>query len=560
MPIPSLTSALKPRNHISRARDTPSRSEVPRQRAEDARSDPPAHSGSLSQEPSDSSSNQPNGNDAANRRSFLPQRGLPRSFPRTVGATDSPSSKVQHERTQSELSGPSNARGASTTSQQSYASGAQQGRPRPRSLYQQRPTNLSTETPAGATKPSSSTGIQRSASLRHPGVTGQPPQPSTRGHARTRSTQTMTAAKRETTEVKPRTERTRSLMGPPSQVTRPTSGAAADAAAGIMRTSARSGALNRSASTKAKPEVSRDRATAPGPTTSEGAQNQAMPREVAKEESRKLARPAFSTLQQHFTPRKTGKAPTSTFLHPVADTSTQYLPPEIIALQTELLQLHLLHQVSAQTTMRWELSAQKSLRVKFDEVASLYQVMREYERLGLEQKNVLALREWNGANAPSGLVEHIQALSGPLNELPSLLDSGGRYRQLVHDFDRWISNVEEVLTMRNCHDSLGHSASIEGLGDRWKEENAVLTRKLTSLLRDLDRLPPTARGSSIACIVETCKQLLEGLTDELQVMQVIEHDVVAKEKQWVEDRLRVIAHDIGARLNTVVEGGEAWRA
>ncbi|KAF2643298.1 hypothetical protein P280DRAFT_393707, partial [Massarina eburnea CBS 473.64] len=475
--------------------------------------------------------------DGAKRRSFLPQRGLPTSV-RTAGPASSAAPKPQHERTQSALVESSSARLPPASSQPSDASGAQPTRPRPRSLYQTRSTHPTPSAPADVAKPLRSVGLQRSKSLKQPVATGQPPQPPGR-HARTRSTNIAT--------------------GPRKEITKPVSGAtAADGGPGVTRTSARLDALKRSASTKTKPEAARNRTTAAGPTESDELPPQARRREAASDDPRKMARPAFSTLQQHFTPKKTTKASTSSFLHPASDVPAQTLPPEISALQTELLQLHLLHSASAQTSKRWELSAQKGLRVKFDEVASLYQAMCEYERLGLEQNNLLALREWNGSNMPSGLVEHIQALSGPLNELPSLLVSGGRYHRLVHDFDQWITHVDEAWALRNG-DTIGYSGSLEGLGDDWKEENAVLTRKLASLLRDLIRLPQPAQGSSIASIVTTCKQLLEGLTDEMHVMQAIEHVVVAKEKQWVEDRLRVIAQEIGVQLDTNTEGGEAWR-
>jgi hypothetical protein len=41
-------------------------------------------------------------------------------------------------------------------------------------------------------------------------------------------------------------------------------------------------------------------------------------------------------------------------------------------------------------------------------------------------------------------------------------------------------------------------------------------------------------------------------------MQVIEADIVNKEKQWVEACLRAIAQDIGG-YSEIDEGKEAWR-
>jgi hypothetical protein len=572
MPLPSLVPSFRPRSHISRAKEASSQSEeVPSHRtSDDTRIESSEHDSvasrvSIPRTSSDQPSAQQD-SDGSRRRSFLPQRGLPKSLLRPVGLADSPASKTAHARTKSiPIEGPSG-RPPSTTSQRSDTSSTPQGRPRPRSLYQPRPTNVDAEGKEGismrppvSTKPLRPAAVPRSASLRQPGIPSKPPQNITGSHARTQSTSIVRGIRGDLGNTKSRMERSKSVIVAPSQNTKVASGPTPDTAIGTTRTSARLEGLKRATSTRAKAEATRTRATSTTSANNSEPEPPARRPEATKEEPRKPGRPAFNILQQHFTPRKTGKAPTSTFLHPAPDTSTQHPPPETIALQSELLQLYLLHRTSAQTRKQWERSAQENLRIKYDEVVSLFQVMREHERYGLEQKNIFALREWNGAHSPSGLVEHIRALSGPLNEFPSLLDSGGRYHRLVHDFDRWTSQVEEVWLIRNSQqDRLGNMGSLEGLGDSWKEENAVLTRKLTALLRDLDRLSLPAQGSSIASIVTTCKHLLEGLAAELHIMLTIEHDMVTKEKHWVEDRLRVIAQHIGARVKTT-EGGEVWR-
>jgi hypothetical protein len=280
------------------------------------------------------------------------------------------------------------------------------------------------------------------------------------------------------------------------------------------------------------------------------------PKEVAKEEPKKApARPAFSTLQQHFTPRKVGKAPTATFLHPAPVSTSNSLPPELFSLQMDLLQLHLLHSNAAEVTEQWEASAKHRLRTKFDEVSSLYQVMLDHERSGQEQKNLQALLEWTGGKASGSLVQHIQVLSGPLHQLPSLVQTGGRFQRHAAAFEQWMSWVQEVRVARQDR-AEGGMGSIEGLGDAWKAENAVLMRKLTSFARDLSGLAQPTAGSNIASIVSCCESLLDGLLEELRVMQTIEQDVVEREKEWVESKLQGIAADIGSFL---VESHPAWR-
>jgi hypothetical protein len=223
------------------------------------------------------------------------------------------------------------------------------------------------------------------------------------------------------------------------------------------------------------------------------------------------------------------------------------MPPEMINLQSELLQLHLLHAASAEVSHRWHLSARSNLHKKFVEVASLYQAMLEYERTGQEQKNLQALLEWSGGSSSMGLIEYVQILSGPLHELPSLLEPGGRCERLIDEFERWMMRVEYIWSTRSESTMIGgESRTIEELGDAWKAENIGLIRKVTSFARDLEQVREPSSGSSIACIVETCLALLRGLAEELQLMQALETGVVAQEKEWVEARLQAIARDAGS--------------
>ncbi|KAH7402513.1 hypothetical protein BKA66DRAFT_448939 [Pyrenochaeta sp. MPI-SDFR-AT-0127] len=451
------------------------------------------------------------------------------------------------------------------------------GRLRPRSIYQpvtalldrdqhveEASTSRAIRPPTSVSKPPElqTVGLSRTQSLRKPAVSTQSAQSTGSSvHSRTRSIATTMPTRREPAKGKAGSERPRSLLVAPSTNLKPNN-VPTDSAASGVRASARIAGIARSVGTKARLEPSS------GGAGSEAAQRAEDPpvsqfrrREPVREEPKKTARPAFSTLQQHFTPRKVGKAPTATFLHPAPSSGANSLSPEIVNLQSELLQLHLLHEAAAQASERWESSAKRSLHKKFEEVASLYQAMLEYERTGQEQNNLQALLEWSAGRVSTGLIEHIQILSEPLYELPSLIEPGGRLQRLVGTFEHWILQVQEVRTARHDLTSpKGGLATVEGLGDSWKAENAALIRKLTSFARDLDKLDQPSPGSSIAHIVDTCRSLLDGILDELLAMQTIEAEVVAREKEWVEDRLKAIARDIGAY---VVESGPEltpWRS
>ncbi|KAF2199622.1 hypothetical protein GQ43DRAFT_375817, partial [Delitschia confertaspora ATCC 74209] len=444
-------------------------------------------------------------------------------------------------------------------------------RPRPQSMYQTSSTCAEYDNQAKAPpstgmlrsstaseKPTPSTSrLSRSQSVRKPAVaTRSAAGPKVGAHSRNLSTSAATSIQTRPREQTSRSERPKSLFIPSSNPTRGAS-AVADTSTGENRTSQRIAALKHSVSDQSKPE----RPKSSGPTANDTDQPRStqptVRREPLKVESKRQARPAFSTLQQHFTPRKTGKAPTSTFLHPPApDPAHCSLPPEITGLQTQLLQLNLLHESSVPTDKDWHRSAKERLHGKFDEVATMYQVMRDNERQALEQTNIKALREWSSGNSSFGMVEHIQLVSGPLHEVPSLLGAGGRFSKLFDEFSRWLTWVEEIWSARKDADrNLG---SAEGLGVSWNLENAALMRKLTAFSRDLDRLTQPVSGSSIARIVSTCKTLVGGMLDELHTMQVIERGVVAREREWVEEELKSIAQVTGAHLD-ISEGNEIWR-
>ncbi|KZM19781.1 uncharacterized protein EKO05_0004397 [Ascochyta rabiei] len=505
------------------------------------------------------------------RRSLLPQLGTPRPMARPVALSDAPMDRADSSQSSMRATEATKPATSIPLARGTSVSGSRLGRPRPRSVYQtdsappekstvveKSTTSQSMRPPSLLSRPSAtpSLGLGRTQSLRRPAATtqtGPPVAPAI--HSRTQSTSTMPLARSNTT--RPRTNAERPKSAHISSIVLHQAGSTTTAPdSAVTRASTRLAGLSRSASVKARPEVSSSGVQPRAATRpDEPIVPQAKSKEPMKEEAKRTARPAFSTLQQHFTPRKTGKAPTATFLHPAPAATSNILPPELVSLQMDLLQLHLLHENAAKVNRHWEMSAKRELRMKFDEVASMYQVMLEHERSGQEQKNLEALLEWTGDRSSASLVEHIQILSGPLHELPSLVQTGGRFQRLVAAFEQWVSWLEEVRSARESRTEAG-LGSIEGLGDAWKAENASLVRKLTSFARDLNGLSQPAAGSSIASIVFSCKTLLQGLLEELEVMQTIEASVLLKEKEWVETRLQGIAADIGSFL---VDKTPAWR-
>lgn len=438
------------------------------------------------------------------------------------------------------------------------ADGVTPTRLRPRSMYQsgstftqpsedsKKPTSSIMRPPAPVQKLSetSASGLSRTQSLRKSGVP-RPPISSTgsAAHARTQSGSNIAVSRKDFTRLGPSSDKPKSHLTAPSTKVK-NSSVSGDAVPDATRTSGRLAGLRRAASIKSRPELDNGTSTTAASRPDDPPIASSNHRELILDDTKRISRPAFSTLQQHFTPRKTGKAPTATFLHPVQVSGSQALPPDIVTLQTELLQLHLLHKSSAIVNKCWESSVKRSLSIKFQEVGSLYQTMLEHERNGQEQRNLQSLIEWTCHNSSTGLVEYIQILSGPLHELPSLSEPGGRLDRLADDFCHWAVRVQATWDAREQPTAKTQNVdTVDGLEDTWKAENAALVRKLTSFARDIDVLTVPSPGSSIACLVDSCKAFLSGVLDELCTMQAIEVDVVARERVWLEDRLRAIARE-----------------
>ncbi|CAI6088751.1 unnamed protein product [Clonostachys chloroleuca] len=257
-------------------------------------------------------------------------------------------------------------------------------------------------------------------------------------------------------------------------------------------------------------------------------------------------RPAFSTLQQHYSPAKSAapKPLTSAILAPP---SPSKLPANVAAsaetsrLQTELLQLHLLHRDAAAVDADWQASAKVKLGQRFEQLVSTNREIAEQDRAAVEGLNVLVLREWGAAG---GLEERIQALDGIVNGLWTLTEAGGRYARLVRRFERWIDQVSELEEARqtgqmSVQKSGGQALFVDELDSSWKEDLSSITRRLDGWrrqLRDIGDLPAGegTQGSNLARMLEGSRALIHGTLAELSLMEDIETQILAREDVWIE--------------------------
>ncbi|KAI9763197.1 MAG: hypothetical protein M1840_000863 [Geoglossum simile] len=267
-------------------------------------------------------------------------------------------------------------------------------------------------------------------------------------------------------------------------------------------------------------------------------------------------KPAFSTLQQHFTPKKALKAPTSFYLATAAgkQSNDELMSPETARLQTELLQLHLLHESSAEVLHSWQGSVEVKLQRRFEDVAQKYRRVAALERETQARLNLCALKEFaRDGGAGQGLGERIQSLGSVIPEIVSVTGAGGKYARLVKNFEWWIEWIEQIQETRgrdgSAFNGVGEMEFVDGLGNGWRDETATLSRKLGFWLQNLDGVGSSPAGSSLALVVARCRCLVEGMLQELDIMRGMECAIVVRESCWVSEKVAELLAEIDSGLD-----------
>ncbi|QSZ34953.1 hypothetical protein DSL72_007815 [Monilinia vaccinii-corymbosi] len=255
-----------------------------------------------------------------------------------------------------------------------------------------------------------------------------------------------------------------------------------------------------------------------------------------------VRKPAFSTLQQHFSPAKNvgSKPHPATFLAaptPSKLPSNIAITAETAKLQNELLQLHILHRDAELVNRQWKASAKKKLGAKFQSVVRRHDELIKLEVEQAGRINVAALQEWQDTGTPGwGLEERIQLLDEVLNEAWNLGEPGGKYARLVRKFEKWVIRCEEILRDReddNMLDEEEEIVFIEELDMAWKDECLVLNRRLEGWRDALEDLGRLGQKSTMASVVSGTRALVGGMLLELETMAQIESDAVALEQEWI---------------------------
>ncbi|KAL4993428.1 hypothetical protein BDV10DRAFT_26718 [Aspergillus recurvatus] len=253
------------------------------------------------------------------------------------------------------------------------------------------------------------------------------------------------------------------------------------------------------------------------------------------------SRNQFSTYQQQYFPKKTQKPPTPTPAAGPHQASSLISSswPEVAALQTELLQLSLLHQSLQQRDGQWEGDAEAHLRRKYKLVADNYKAILNEEKESQRKLNGQALHYWSKNsgehNGQQGFAAQVQLLSQVAQEVYGLSDSHGRYTIAILEFEKWLQTVERTQAAR-AHVGQEGDDFIDPIRREWREETNALVMKLELASRQLQSLDilgyrdvEAVNGSALLRTARSLGDLVSQMVEELGVIRKIEADIVKSE-------------------------------
>ncbi|KAK8125355.1 uncharacterized protein PG998_001114 [Apiospora kogelbergensis] len=285
-------------------------------------------------------------------------------------------------------------------------------------------------------------------------------------------------------------------------------------------------------------------------------------------------RPVFNNNQQHYSPLKSHapKPLTSTFLAPPSPSklpANVAISAETARLQTELLQLSLLHRDAGATAADWHESAQQKLGSRFEELVQAERALGGRERDGVEGRNAAVLVRWGAAQASTevvgGLEEKVQMLDQVVNGVWRFGEPGGRYARVVEEFENWAGRLQGIMEARRKGDvnsllgggcdgvEKGDVLFIGDLENRWRDECPSLVRKLEEWRRMLRHLGPApdrgngptvmteesvdsgdSQNSSLAKILDGCTSMVDDMLAELALMEQMVREAIRAEDDWIE--------------------------
>ena len=113
----------------------------------------------------------------------------------------------------------------------------------------------------------------------------------------------------------------------------------------------------------------------------------------------------------------------------------------------------------------------------------------------------------------------------------------GKYAGLIQDFEHWHARASRTreIRSRSQHNPSRYVDVVEGIGDGWKTDAALLTTKLLSCGATLQKLGSAPPGSDLARTLQVLSAATKNMLEELSMIQSIEHLIVDQEQVWIKE-------------------------
>ncbi|KAI4192031.1 MAG: hypothetical protein LQ348_003294 [Seirophora lacunosa] len=216
---------------------------------------------------------------------------------------------------------------------------------------------------------------------------------------------------------------------------------------------------------------------------------------------------------------------------------------EVRQLQGRLLQLHLLHSISAEIHQQWRESAKNRFNKQFDELVERHAEIAEIARQTHEFKNRSALVDWGRHIEAPELARRVGVLSMCVQQIYEDSEAGGKYSQTVASFEAWFARAREVQESRSAGlpNSLTVPGYVEEIGAGWQNDVDSLQRRLSTLTGDLRTLGSASADSSLGQLLVLLQDLVMDMLAEVDCIRSIEYEIVAQEEAWMESQIRCLS-------------------
>ncbi|KAL8709591.1 MAG: hypothetical protein Q9220_005683 [cf. Caloplaca sp. 1 TL-2023] len=222
---------------------------------------------------------------------------------------------------------------------------------------------------------------------------------------------------------------------------------------------------------------------------------------------------------------------------PFLDTA-EALGQEQRQIQSQLLQLHVVHSASAEVHAQWRDSAKRQFQQRFEVLADRHKEIADIVHQSQELKNQAALLDWCHNAQGSDTSKKIQTLSKSINEVCEILNPCGKYEHVIGSFEAWFNQAHMIREARNPSSATAatRSANIEEIGTQWQDDVSALQWKLSILTGELRTLGSASMSSNLGQLLCLLQDFVMDCLAELDCLRNIECEIIAQEHEWHENQ------------------------